>query len=225
MIIRILRKGSEDEGFTLIEVLVAIGLFALLSTVLLSVVLNSASTLGGVKQSTDLNEQARLVLNRMSRELREAREIKSASNPAGSFHNPSVTSTVTFDIDFNGDGVIDPFAPDPETVTYTYVPSTKRILLQTASSTVPILSDNVETFKLSFESRLFQCDANRNGVVTWEEIDDAPITDCPDNLGNDDNSLNLELPSINKLTIEITVLTGNRRQEYRTQVDLRNRGG
>lgn len=224
--ISILKKRlGEDEGVTLVEILVTFSLFAILGTMLMSTVLTSARTLEGAKQSTDLNEQARLVLNRMSRELREASRITGVSNPGGSTHDPTATSTVSFEVDFNGNGAFEPSAADAEWVTYTYSAPSKRIFLQTPATTVPILSDNVENFKLFYNSRFFQCDFNRDGTVTWEEIDDAPFTDCPDELGNDDNLLNTELSSINMIVIEITVLTGTRKQEYRTQVDLRNRGG
>lgn len=229
LIVRRLRLiGRSDQGFTLIEILVTMVLFGILTTVLFSVVMNSANTLTGVRQTTDLNEESRLVLNRMSRELREASSIIAVTNPDGyPCHStpPCNTVSITFDVDFNGVGGIEPAALDPERLTYTYDRDEKRITLTTAlSGTVPILASNVESFKLTFTSQKYQCDKNLDGVVSWMEIDDYALGDtCPDTLGNNNDLLDTELGSISSITIELAVLTGSRRQEYRTQLDLRNR--
>lgn len=214
--------NDHDEGFTVIELLITLFLFGILTTVLFLVVMNNVSTVTSVRQSTDLNEESRLVLNRMARELREAQAILSVSNPGGSTFDPAADSAVTFEVDFNGNGTIEPLAADPEQITYKFESPAKRILLQAGGQTLPILAENVEFFKLTYTSKKFECDTNSDGTVTWEELDAAP-SPCPDNFGNSNGAFDVELAGINSVTIDLTVLTGNRQQDYRTQLDLRNR--
>ncbi|MCA1839674.1 MAG: type II secretion system protein J [Actinomycetota bacterium] len=216
------KRMRDDAGFTLIEVLIAMFLFAILTTVLFTVVLSSANTLTSIRTTTDLNEEARLVMNRMSRELRESENIISVTNPDGPSFDPNATSTaITFDVDFNGNGLIEPNASDSERLTYNYDRPNRRLLLQTSSQTLPILANNVEAFKLTYTSRNYDCDQNKDGTVTWLEVDQAP-SPCPASAGNSNSLLDVELNNINSLTIELTVLTGAKQQDYRTQIDLRN---
>lgn len=212
----------RDDGFTLIELLVTMFLFAILSTVLFTVVMNSAFTAKTMRQNTDLNEESRVVLNRMSRELREAQSIAAVTNPDGPSYSPGADVAVTFDVDFNGNGVVEPDNPDPERLTYTWAASSKRLVLTATGFSAPILANNVEAFKFTYTSRRYECDANSDGLVTWVELDSAQ-SPCPDNIGNSNGILDSELVAVNSITIEFTVLTGSRRQEYRTQLDLRNR--
>lgn len=218
------RLNTEENGLTLIELLVTMTLFGILGSGLLVVVLNSATNLTAVRQTTDLNEQSRLVLNRVSRELREARQIVAVTNPGGSTFDPAADSLVTFHVDFNGNGTIEPLAGDPEELTYKYQAADKRLLLQAGGLDYPILADNVETFRLDYSSRRYECDVNKDGTITWEELDSAP-SPCPESVGNSNGVLDVELAAVNSVTIEFTVLTGSRRQDYRTQVDMRNRPG
>lgn len=224
-------QEKPDEGFTLVELLVTIGLFAVLTTVVLSVVLNSATTLGTLRQSTDLNEESRLLLNRMSRELREANSVLAVENPDGASCHvpPAVCSTVSihFQVDFDGDGVFESL--EGEEPKYVWESSLKRVSLVTSTGACvspgcPVVAANVEKFLVTYTSQRFECDRNLDGVVNWIEIDDRLAGDtCPDALGNDNDALDAELPSINSVTIDLTVLKGARRQDYRTQLDLRNR--
>ena len=215
------RTMASEHGFTLIELLVAILLFAILSGLLITVVLSSATTLKTVRETSDLNEESRLVMNRVSREIREAQSIILATNPGGSSFNPNADVAITFQIDFNGNDVIEPNAADAEEITYFYERAKRRLLLQTPATSLPILASNVETFKLSYESSLFECDTNTDGTVTWEEMDSAS-SPCKANGGISDGALNTELTSVDAIIVELTVLTGQRKQDYRTRVFLRN---
>lgn len=215
------KRPREDEGFTLIELLIAMGLFGILTTVLFSIVLNSANTLTTVRQSTDINEEARAALNRISREVREAKSITGAVNPLGSTFNPGTDTAITFEVDLSGNDTIEL----DEIITYRYEFNKKRLLLQTGSGlSAPVLAANVETFRISYFSQLFNCDIDKDGTITWEEVESAPSA-CPDDSGDSDSppNLDVELASINRVVIELTLLKGTRSQDYRTQIDLRNR--
>jgi len=231
------RARKAEQGFTLVELLVASVLFLILSTMLFTTVVSGANQARNGRLYNDLNEEARLLLNRMSRELREAKEIVDVTNPGGAvsssgtalfptYYTASTTAdtSLTFDVDFNGDGTIEPAAADPEELTYQFDRANKRVLLLADGQSLPVLAGIVESFAYRFTSRLYQSDGSvdgtRDGVVNWEELDaDAVVAK-----GNANHVLDApELTYIDSITIEVTVLKGSRQQTYRTQVDLRNR--
>lgn len=232
---------AEEAGMTIVELMVAISIFGILTTLAFTTVMNGASNLKTVRQTSDLNEESRLVLNRMSRELREACCIVSAQNPDASnpdgsericgsapwpCFNPNGDVSLTFDVDFNGINGIEPNATDPEQLTYRYDFANKRLLLQTSTQTTPILAANVSSFKLTYRSSQYKCDVNYDGQVTWQELESAASPPCPPGAGEMQggiSGLDAELPYIDQIIIDMTVLTPPREQRYRTKVDLRNR--
>jgi prepilin-type N-terminal cleavage/methylation domain-containing protein len=216
------RAARQDgqRGFTLVEMLVATTIFLILTSALFGAVMATSNGVKSAREYNDLNEEARVLLNRMTRELREARRVAAVTNPAGSGWSATSNSSVTFDVDFNGNKNIEPNAADPERLTYTYDRATSRVTLQAAGESYPILAANVSAFKLTYNSRLHQLDAApKDGIVTWEELD----ADTSGAYGNKNGVLDQELEYIDSITIEFSVLTGSRKQDYRTQVDLRNR--
>ena len=240
MIANVLRRVRDEDranGFTLVELLVGSFLFLVMSSMVFTAVLSGARTTKNSREYNDLNEEARLLLNRMSRELREATAITAVDNPghavnaSGSALYPSYYTAdvdgdteVTFDVDFNGDDTINPSAADPETLTYRYDSANRRVLLLAAGQSLPVLAAEVESFSFRYTSRVHESDGsvdgNKDGVINWEELDaDAVYGD-----GNKNHVLDgQELSKIDSITIELTVLKGSRSQTYRTQVDLRNR--
>jgi prepilin-type N-terminal cleavage/methylation domain-containing protein len=234
---RRLRDKDRQGGFTLVELLVASSLFLLLSSMVFTAVVAGAKTARGNREYNDLNEEARLLLNRMSRELREAQAISAVDNPGAavssagaplysSYYTANATgdTSVTFQVDFDGNGTIDPTAVDPEELTYRYDRANRRVLLLAAGQSLPVLAAEVEAFSFRFTSRVHLADGSvdgvTDGIVQWEELDaDATNAD-----GNGNHVLDgQELAKIDSITIEVTVLKGSREQTYRTQVDLRNR--
>lgn len=228
---------KREDGLSLAELLVAISIFGILTTLAFTAVINGSNNLKTVRQGTDLNEEARLALNRMSRELRQASGNPSAialppgvtnpdiTNANGSARtcpadptpcfNPASPVAVAFDVDFTDNGI-----NDPERVAYEYRPGDKRLYVTTAAGTAPLVSGNVTAFKLSYRSSQYKCDANSDGQVTWQELETAP-SPCPQNRSA--NTIpDLELPLIDQIIIDMTVGSGKRAQTYRTKIDLRN---
>jgi len=235
------RLHREESGMTLVEMLVMFTIFGIITTLAFTMVINSAGHLRTVRQTTDLNEESRLVMNRISRELRESSRIVAVTNPdaldpdgtpricgvaTAPCFNPAGPVSVTFEVDFNGDGAITPGGADPERLTYTYDQPNSRLLLQTADTTLPILAGNVSKFQLSYRSSDYRCDVDSNGEVTWREIEIALSPPCPAVAGDligGVSALDAELASIDQIIVELTVLTSPRQQEYRTKIDLRNK--
>lgn len=215
-----LRRG--DAGATLVEMLVAMVLFSVLGSVLMASFLASKTATQSARETHDLNEEARVALNRISRELRQASAITGVSAPDGK-------TSVTFEVDFNGNGTIDPSGADPEVLTYTFDGS--RILL-TANDTTgtpvtqPILSGKVSQFELDYFSSDYRrdCSTPKDGKSNWRELD-AYTTTCAarGSSGHTAGALDAtELAEIDIVTLRVRVLEGNRAQDYRTQIDMRN---
>jgi prepilin-type N-terminal cleavage/methylation domain-containing protein len=212
---------SRDQGVSLVEVLVAMGLFAVLGTLLLGLALSTSEVSDDTRQLANVSEESRLAMERMARELRQASEIDAAQlPPAGS----TETTALTFWADFDGDGAKDTSAADPEVLTYRWNPTTHRLTLTAndASGTAvtrPVLASNVSRFVVGLESAKWEYDADGDGVTTWHELDAAGAPVGNANAVPDEPELNY----INLVTLTMTVLEGSHAQTYSTQVDLRNR--
>lgn len=209
--------GHPQDGFTLIETLVAMTLFLMLSTALLTMVLAVDRAVTASQQFTNMNEQARVAIERLSREMRQATEVRSAALPA----TPGGDAAITFGVDFNGNNLIEDSVVDPEVITYRYDATRERLTLTAndedgVAQTRPILSEQVTAFELELRSSLWQNDANGDGVTTWQELDASPA-------GNHNNTLDAaELRHIDLVAFTLTVMDGPHKQTYQSLVGLRN---
>jgi prepilin-type N-terminal cleavage/methylation domain-containing protein len=209
--------ADRDTGFTLVEMLVATTLFLLLGTMLLTMTLAVNRAVTDSQQFTNMNEQARVATERLSREMRQATEVRSATLPA----LPGGDTAVTFGVDFNGNNIIEDSVLDPEVITYRYDASGERLTLTAndedgVAHTRPILSEQVTAFEFEFRSSLWQHDTNGDGITTWEELDASPV-------GNRNNTLDsAELRHIDLVAFTLTVMDGKHKQTYQSLVGLRN---
>jgi type II secretory pathway pseudopilin PulG len=209
-----------DEGTTLVEVIVAIGLFGLLSTVLLGLALSTSRVSDDTRRMAAVSEESRLAMERMTRELRQANAILGVHLPTGA----TDTTAFTFWTDFNGNGAQDLTASDPEVLTYRWNPTTSRLTLTAndasgTATTRPVLAASVTDFEIELRSSLWQYDADGDGTTTWEELD-ASGPPLGDNDGIPDAP---ELEAIDLIAVSMTVLDTSHQQTYRTEIDLRNR--
>lgn len=207
-------ERRRDAGVSLVEVLVGVGLFAVLGTLLLGLALSTSRVSEDTRALTTMNERSRLVMERLTRELRQAQAIQVVKLP------PATTTSVTFWTDFDGlpgEGTI----VDPEVLTYAWDPSTKNLTLsgKGLAGAAPVLATKVSAFTLGLRSSKWQYDANADGKTTWQELDaaGAPVGNMN---GLPDGP---ELDHIDLVEVSMTVQEGVRVQSYNTQVDLRNR--
>lgn len=211
--------GQRDAGTSLVEVLVGMGLFGLLGTLLLGLGLSTSQVTEDTRALANVAEESRLAMERMTRELRQASTITAVQLPPA-----SSTTAVTFWTDFNGNGVKELNAADPEVLTYRWNPTTSRLTLTAndASGTAitrPVLASDVSSFTLGLRSSKWQYDTNGDGTTTWEELDAATAP-----VGNANSVPDAaELANIDLVELSMTVLDGPRAQTYTTTVDLRNR--
>lgn len=237
------RRGfrAGDEGMTLIELLVAMSLVMVIAAGSLTTVILSSDVVKLGRDVQNLNEEARHAVNRMARDLRQAEELVVGLNPAGPAHNEDAVVAVRFRADYDGDGCSGtaaagclPHDPsNPEDVTYCFDPGERQLYIMdnqvsglpvlTASSTSceggqPLLAGNVSSLGISYRSSAYLYDTDGDGVTDWTELDSAGLP-----VGNSNGVLDAELAGVNSLVLELTVSVDGHSQDYRTQVDLRNR--
>lgn len=210
----------RDEGMTLVEVLVALGVFGVLATVLLGFALSTSRVADQTRRTAEVDEETRLAMERMTRELRQASEILDADVPT----TPTSIVAFTFWTDFNGNGVQDLNAADPEVLTYRWNPATQRLTLTAndpdgTATTRPVLAASVTQFSFDLHSSAWELDADADGTTTWQELDTsgAPI-------GNTNGRPDAEeLKYVDLVAVSMQVSDAGDSQGYRTEIDLRNR--
>jgi len=238
-------RRRDEDGYTLVEVLVAGSIFMVLGAMLLTTLVAAAQSSRSTRTRHDLNEEARNSLNRMARELRQADAITYVLNADGPAFSSTALTTVSLRADFNRDGCSGnacsgtDVANNPEDITYCYDPSaptaTERESLWlipvgltaappscNTSGARPILAGHVGAFRIEYRSNDYLYDnAPADGVTTWRELDAGgpPVGDA----GAPDGNINTNaVAHVNALVIHIS-MTGNEiGQDYQTQVDLRN---
>ena len=210
----------RDSGMTLVEVLVAMGLFGVLSTLLLGLVLSTAKVSDDTRAAANVTEESRLATERMSRELRQANMIKAVQLTSLG----ASTTAFTFWTDFNGNGVEDLGTVDPEVLTYRWDPGSRQLTLTAndadgTSVTRPVLAGKVSGFDLQLRSSLWQYGGDphsADGVATWQDLDASSIGN---HNGRPDGT---ELDHIDLVAVTLTVTDGDTERKYVMQADLRN---
>lgn len=202
----------------MVELLVAMVLTGVLGTLLLGSVLGARNVTDDARTNSELTADMRRAMERLVRELRQARTIDRVDLPT----TPAGAVSLTFWSDFDNDGARDIDASDPEVLTYRYVPASGRLTLTVddaggAAVTTPILAENVTSFTLSLRSSEWQYDRNADGIVEEAELDASPVGNRN---GRPDGA---ELGHIDSVVLAVAVFRDGRSQNYRTQVDFRNR--
>lgn len=211
-----MNASPRDAGSTLVEVLVALGLFAVVGSVLLGFAVSTSRVTDDTRSMTRVSEETRLAMERLTRELRQSADILDVHQPT----SPTDTTALTFWTDFDGDGVQDLDAVDPEVLTYRWNPVTRRLTLTAndasgTATTRPVLAAAVSAFTVDVRSSAWQHDTDRDGTTSWQELDQA--------IGNANGVADLEeLRWLDLVAVSITATDGTHEQTYRTQVDLRN---
>src|SRR3546814_15322847 len=98
---------------------------------------------------TRVSEETRLAMERLTRELRQATQVLRVALPA----SPGGATALTFWTDFNGNGVQDLKAADPEVLTYRWRHDTQRLTLTDndasgTATTQPVLAARISNYTL-----------------------------------------------------------------------------
>lgn len=164
-----MRRGHAEDGFTLIETMIAIVLVGIVTTslyqVMLSGIRGSETSRSVVRQS----EEARLGFNRMIRDTREAGSL-TACTPS------SFSNCYRVQIDFDNDGSIsNPNARgDYEDLIYAYSSSDREVTLngQTLIGGVyPVPGHDI----FDYQSNALEYDADGDGTTSAAELDASGV--------------------------------------------------
>lgn len=194
------------------------GLFAVVSVGFYTVMFSVSSGSDRTTSVSGVSQEARLGFNRLVRDTREGQALRSAQS-----------SSYSVDIDFNGNGSIQPTPADPsgdyERVRFQFNPSSNRRGTVTLNGEVLMRgvdclrdgSGNCRQPVFTYSSGRLEYDSNKNGSVSAGEIDQAP------GVGNNNGALDGdELGFISEVTIAMQVTEDEATSEFFTQVQLRN---
>ncbi|GAA2141997.1 hypothetical protein GCM10009844_12790 [Nocardioides koreensis] len=217
--------APPDSGMTLVEVLVAMGLFGVLASILLGLGLSTQAVTEDTRDRTGVNEEARIAMERIAREVRQSAGLDSVTLPGTPAGHTS--TSFTFWTDFNNDGARTNTASDPEVMTYEWDPDTEELSMTAvtglATVTRPVLAATVTSFVVEPRSSRWQYDqvggacSCADGITTWRELDNSAVG----NYNSEPDPQELRFADL--LFVSMTVEDGNGTQTYSTQIDLRNR--
>lgn len=232
-------RVHDDGGFSLVEMLVGIALFSLIGAGFISVLFSVARGADSTADSVRVSEEARLGLNRMVRDVREAGWIELSGPSPNATHD-----SFTVKIDYDGDGAYtNPAAGTAqgsyEIVTYAYDAAADRITLTAPGVGTETLVDGVDCVRpeptgpctsdvFSFTSNRLEYDVLvADGVTTLAEIDAAP---CPpisvttfDSACSNGVLVDAELATVTSVNVAVRLTTGGRSTDYYAEAQLRNR--
>ena len=189
---------NSDGGYTIIEVLVAMFVFALVSTGFYQVMIAQTRSLDTTRSSSRVGEEARVGFNRMVRDVREADLFSAAAQNGTSF---------TIKVNYNADGLYQNPNPngDYEILTYAYdgVNDTLTLNGEVLMSQVEPADGN-QMFE--FTSNALEYDWDNNGTTSWLELDQANCTSHGvTGVGNCLNNLDVgEIPHLTGVEFAIT---------------------
>lgn len=211
-----MRKRGE-QGFTLVEIMVAISIFSIIGTGFYVVLFSGVRGSDTARDVTRGSEEARLGFNRIVRDTRESDQLSACASEAFQTCYRAL-------IDFDGDGLYqNPNSRgDFEELTYTYHAGTDEIRLNGStlmSGVEPVGTSPVFMYtsnRLEYDTT----DPASPGITTWQELDGSGIA----GVGNGNGTLDsAELPYITSVGYLFTVDAGGRQQEYYAEAQLRNK--
>lgn len=210
----------SETGYTLVELLIGLLVFSMISIGFFQVMISGVRGSETTRSVAEISEEARLGLNRIIRDLREADSIDAAS-----------ATSFTIWVDYDGDEVRD--YATYEYVRYTFDQAEGTVTVEALDGTATVLSsgtlmDNVtrdaaNTDVFSYSSNRLEYDWNpADGVTTWQEIDNPPAG--VNGIGDRDGVLDAgELSYISNVSINFDVAVGGEETEFAAEAQLRNR--
>ncbi|HEX2058051.1 MAG TPA: prepilin-type N-terminal cleavage/methylation domain-containing protein [Actinomycetota bacterium] len=229
-------RAPDERGFSMVELLVGIFVFSLVGSGLVSILFSVARSTDSTTSSVRISEEARLGLNRLIRDAREAAWIDLSSTDPAATHD-----SFTVRVDFNADGAFaNPSSATAqgnyEVVTYAYDAASDRITVTAPGVGAETLVRGVDCVRdsngvckssvFSFTSNRLEYDWNQDGVTTLAELNAAACS--PNNLTTLDTACNSvlvngELAVVTNVNVAVELTTAGRSSHYYVEAQLRNR--
>jgi prepilin-type N-terminal cleavage/methylation domain-containing protein len=200
---------SRESGVTMVELLVAIGIFSVVSASFYSVLFAVQRGSDDARSVAAVSEEARLGFNRMVRDTREGLELTAAS-----------PDSFTVNVDYENDDL------GPQTLTFAKSGNEIQLNGETLIAGVDCIRRNdvcvQDVFR--FTSNRLQYDWDGSGVTTWEELDaSAHPSHGVIGVGNNDGVLNVELPFVTDVMFALEITNSESSSELIASAQLRNR--
>lgn len=205
----------RQAGYTLVEVLVAVSLFSVLSVGFYQVLFSQARGADAIRSSAAVGDEARLGFARMVRDVREADAVTAAS-----------PTSFTIRVNFNGDAFYQNPNPlgDDEIITYAFDAAAGTIsvngqVLMRGVGQVGTPAEDV----FQFSSNYLDYDWDGNGTTTWSELDSAAsrgITGVGDGDGIFDGP---EFPYVTAISFTMKLTDSGRSTNLLATSQMRNR--
>lgn len=203
-------RFSDDRGYTLVEFAVAMGIFLIFMSVVTPFMFSQIQGALRTEDRVDLQQNARIALRTMTRELRQATELYD------SLEKPSGKTELSFGVDFDGNGVIDSYnntAAPLEQVTYYYTPADETLYRGRKKNSGSPLAEHVQDVNFTMYGSNLVLDGNGDGVVDEDELDT-----------NGNNKIDgPELANVTRFTLELDMAGGDVTQTFEAQAFMRNR--
>jgi prepilin-type N-terminal cleavage/methylation domain-containing protein len=223
-------RRRDESGFTLVELMVAIMLFSILSIGFYQVMISSVGGSENTQEIAQISQEARLGLNRMIRDTREVTEIITAT-----------PTSYRIWVDFDADDVVD--ADAYEHLEYSFVTADNTIMMTPLEAPTSNLPDPGPVFTgaegvlageeaevlvagvapapgrdvFSYASNFLQYDTNGDGEASSAELDTAIAPGDAAGLNDD------ELAYISEVNYALTVSVDGRNTDFYGQASIRSR--
>lgn len=206
-------RRTSESGFTLVELLVTFFILSIITSVFMQVAFSGTRGSDTARSVARVSQEARLGLNRMVRDTREATLIEDAD-----------AQGYTVKIDFDSNGVYDNpnTAGDFEVLSYRYDVSGRQITLNgelLVNGAREIAGEDM----FSYQSNFLTYDWDADGVTTAAELDDAP-THGVTGVGNNNDILDYpELSYVSDVIFNFRVQLDGYSERFFGGAQLRNR--
>jgi len=191
----------REEGFTVIELLVSFLLFAIVTGAFYSVLFSQTGGSETSRAVADIAEEARLGINRMVRDTREAHDLSAAT-----------ADSYTVQVDFDGQAGA---SAGDETLTYSFHAASNTIRLNGE-----VLIAGVEAMPgidiFSYSSNLLEYDWDNDGVTTLAELNAAGSQSPPVSLAVN------KLIYVSNISYHFRLRSGDSDSVVRAQAEMRN---
>ncbi len=209
-----MRRDAGEEGFSLVETLVAVLVFSVVSVAFLQVLISQQRGVDMTRTVTRLTDEARLGFNRMIRDAREGDALSAAS-----------PTSFTVKVNYDGNGVYEnPTASGVyEILTYAYDPAAATITLNGSvlMTNVYPIAPGVDIF--TYSSNNLEYDWGGDGLVTWLDVDKA-VSYGHAGVGDNSGTLtSAEVRHLTSIAFALKIGSGNQAVPFYAKTQMRNR--